>query len=715
MKSMTTHTVRALLTVSALLVSLPAAAGQSAPQPGPQDDPLRIALPPVTVTAQKEPEDAQKLPLSVTAVSKEMIDRAGVRVVSDAALFAPNTYFTEFTARKLSNARFRGIGASPSNPAITTYIDGVPQLNANSSSIDLLDVQQIEFVRGPQSALFGRNTLGGVATVASSKPSMAEWTGSLTLPFANHGAWTVRGGVSGPVIADTLAVAFSVAQVSRDGFTVNDVTGNDLDSRSAFSMKGQLLWAPDPNWEARVIVTGERARDGDYGLHDVAALRANPFHAARDFEGFADRDVFGTTIQVRRSGGPLAFSSTTGILKWTTRDLTDLDYTPQPLLRRDNAEEDLQFTQELRVASSEQAPIQLSDDASLRWQAGVFFFTQGYQQDAVNAFAPFLVAPFAVSQHAPRSALDDRGVGLFGQATVTLGERFDLSAGARVDHESKDATLETFYEPQVAPPSRIEAEKGFSNVSPQVSAAWRLRPGHTVYATVGRGFKAGGFNAASPAGRESYDEEQTWHVEGGVKTLWAGGRVTANAAVFHIDWDDLQLNLPDPTVPGQFFIANVGGASSKGVELEIAARAARGLDLFAALGYTHARFGTGSVSGPIGIEGNAVPFTPDHTISAGAQYSHLVGTATVHGRIDVARSGAFQYDEANSLGQGAYTLVHLRGGYAARRWVAELFVRNAFDTAYIPFALPYPTFAPSGFLGELGAPRTVGASIGIRF
>ena len=175
------------------------------------------------------------------------------------------------------------------------------------------------------------------------------------------------------------------------------------------------------------------------------------------------------------------------------------------------------------------------------------------------------------------------------------------------------------------------------------------------------------------------------------------------------------MNLPDPAVPGQFFIANVGGATSSGVELEIAARAAPGLDLFTAIGYTKARFGAGSVSGPIDLEGNAVPFTPDHTVSVGAQYSRLVGTATVHGRVDVARSGAFQYDEANSLGQEAYTLVHLRGGYTARRWVAEFFVRNAFDTAYIPFALPYPNFAPSGFLGEMGAPRTIGASIGLRF
>ena len=82
--------------------------------------------------------------------------------------------FTEFTARKVSNARFRGIGSSPANPAITTYLDGVPQLNSNSSNIELLDVSQIEFVRGPQSPLFGRNTLGGIVNVTSARPSMSR-------------------------------------------------------------------------------------------------------------------------------------------------------------------------------------------------------------------------------------------------------------------------------------------------------------------------------------------------------------------------------------------------------------------------------------------------------------------------------------------------------------------------------------------------------------
>ena len=126
-----------------------------------------IVLPTVIVTAEKEAADIKDVPASVTAVTAATINDAGLRAITDAVIYAPNSVFTEFTARKVSNARFRGIGSSPANPAITTYLDGVPQLNSNSSNIELLDVSQIEFVRGPQSPLFGRNTLGGIVNVLS--------------------------------------------------------------------------------------------------------------------------------------------------------------------------------------------------------------------------------------------------------------------------------------------------------------------------------------------------------------------------------------------------------------------------------------------------------------------------------------------------------------------------------------------------------------------
>lgn len=671
-------------------------------------------MPTVTVTAQKEAEDQQKVPVSVTAVSKDTIENADVHVVSEAAIFAPNTYFTEWTARKLSTARFRGISSSPSNPGITTYIDGVPQLNANSSSLELLDVDQIEFVRGPQSALFGRNTLGGLVNITSARPSLNKWTGSLSVPFGNHGAWAARGGVSGPV-SNKMSLGVSFAQVSRDGFSMNDVTGHNIDERSAFSTKAQWMWTPNRAWETRVIFTGERARDGDYALNDVGALRANPFHVARDFEGHVDRDIVGTTVMTRRLGERIVLSSNTGFLNWKTQDVTDLDYTPQPFLTRDNAEKDFQFTQEVRVASADRASIRLSDQAGLRWQGGASLFTQGYTQDAVNTYAAFLFAPFAVSQHAPLAKLDDVGVGIFGQGTVTFNDRLDLVVGARVDHESKSATLQSFYNPQVAPGTLVDTDKSFTNVSPQVAVSYRLQQDKSVYATVGRGYKAGGFNAASPAGREAYGEEQTWHYEGGLKTLWASGRVSSNAAVFYINWDDLQLNVPNPNVPAQFFISNVGGAVSKGVELELSARPAPGVDVFTAVGYTHARFSAGTTSGSVIVGGNKIPNTPDYTTSAGLQYSRAVGRATVHGRADVVFYGAFQYNDANTLGQDAYSLVNLRLGVSGRLWIGEVVLRNAFDTRYIPLAFPYPNFAPSGFVGEMGAPRTVAVTGGLRF
>jgi iron complex outermembrane receptor protein len=385
------------------------------------------------------------------------------------------------------------------------------------------------------------------------------------------------------------------------------------------------------------------------------------------------------------------------------------------LITRDNTEKDFQFTQEIRVASADTASVRLGDSARLRWQAGVFLFKQSYEQDAINNYAPFLVAPVAISQHTPLSQLDDAGVGVFGQATVTLHERLDLTAGARLDHEGKSAVLQNFYDPPIAPGTSVDGDKSFTNVSPQAALAYRLRPDRTLYATVGRGYKAGGFNSASPPGSEAYGEERTWHVEGGAKALWANGRLSTNAAVFYIDWHDLQLNVSNPAVPAQFYISNVGGAVSKGVELEIGARAAPGLDVFTAVGYTHARFSAGSVSGVVNVEGNELPNTPGYTTSMGLQYSRLVGTTTVRGGADVVFYGGFQYNDANTIGQEAYSLVNLRIG-ASGRWLSgEIFVRNVFDTRYIPFAFAYPSFAPSGFMGEMGAPRTAGLSVGVRF
>ena len=390
-----------------LVAAAPASAQGGSPQP---QNPPSVTLPPVTVVAQKEPTDLQKLPLSVTAVT-DWLRFADIRFLSDAASIAPNTFYSDFTARKLTNPRFRGLGSSPANPAVTTFVDGVPHLNTNSSSMDLLDVEQVEFARGAQSALFGRNTLGGLVNVLSARPSLTNWTGGLAVPFGDYGNREVRGQVSGP-LGDRVGISFALSHGEREGFTKNTLTGNDLDYRSGTSGKAQLLWAPG-NWETRVIVSGERARDGDYALNDLASLRATPFEVARDFEGHTDRDIFSTAVTARHVGSRVVFASTTGIVRWNTQDVTDLDYTPLPLITRDNTEEDLQFTQEVRFSSTPAAALKLSDTASFGWHLGAFVFTQNYEQLAINSFSPFVLSefvPFPVDQTSPDADLDDFGM-----------------------------------------------------------------------------------------------------------------------------------------------------------------------------------------------------------------------------------------------------------------------------------------------------------------
>lgn len=685
----------------------------------PTQDPVRITVPPITVTAQKEPGDPQNLPVSVTAVPEDTLKADAIHGVSEAGWFSPNTFFNEFSARKLSNARFRAVGSSPNNPGVTTYIDGVPQLNANSSSIEFLDVQQVEFVRGPQSALFGRNALGGIINITSSQPSFKTWHGTAEAPFGNFASGDIRTSVSGPLKTDKVAVGIGFGYSTRDGFTKNDVTGHNIDSRSAFFGKGQLLWKPNAQWSARVLVSGERARDGDYALNDLTALRAQPFHTSRSIEGYTHRDIASRTVEVAYDGPKFNFSTITGFLNWNTEDLTDLDYTAVPLITRNNAEKDFQFTEELRLTSAKAATIQMSDSVTMKWQTGLFVFTQNYNQDAVNNFSPYVLSPllaFPVSQHSPLATLDDRGFGVYGQWTWTFSKTFDVVVGVRGDNEHKQADLQTFFTPAIAPALALSPQKDFSDVSPQFAAAYRVRPRTTLYGTVARGYKAGGFNAESPQGAEAYGQEHSWNYEAGVKASAFADRLSASVAVFHIDWSDLQVNVPNPFIPGQFYIANAAGAGNTGVEFEIHARPDPTVDLFGASGFTRARFADGSRSAGVDVSGNKLANAPAYTANFGIQYLRPIRTGlALTARAEAICYGDYKYDDANTAGQGAYTLTNLRAGVRASRVFGEVWVRNALDTRYIPVAFPYPGLAPSGFVGENGAPRTFGIRIGVGF
>jgi iron complex outermembrane receptor protein len=138
--------------------------------------------------------------------------------------------------------------------------------------------------------------------------------------------------------------------------------------------------------------------------------------------------------------------------------------------------------------------------------------------------------------------------------------------------------------------------------------------------------------------------------------------------------------------------------------------------VFGSFGYTEAHFGSGTTAAGIDVSDNEIPYTPDVTANLGVQYGRTVGTAgTAYGRADLVIFGRISYDETNAQGQDAYALMNVRGGYRRGMFVFEGWIKNLFDTDYIPVAFAYGQLAPSGYIGESGAPRTFGVSVGVKF
>ncbi len=665
-------------------------------------------LPVITVIAEKEPAAAQSIPVSVTPVAQETLRDSDVRLVKDAAVCAPNAFMADFGPPKLSNPYFRGVGGTPLNPGVTTYIDGVPQLNGNSASIQLIDVDQIEFVRGPQGALFGRNTVGGLINITSRQPSdtwLAEAQGS----YGNYNAGEGNFRISGPILKDQLGLSLSGGYLGRDGYTINSLTGHRLDGRNDYFGKVQLLWQLSDQFEVRLILSGEHDNDGDYALGELTSLRQHPFTVVRDFEGDTRRDVVAPTLLLRYRGDAVELTSISGGVWWQTRDLTSGGYTTNTLFGLSygselKTERQAQFSQEFRIASPKGQPVQLNNNLTLGWQAGVFMFTEDYDSDK-KYDSPLLAAENAVTR------LQTTGVGVYGQTKLTAWEKLDFITGLRFDYENVGGNVTP-----AAPPTQSFG-KDFNEVTPQFGLSYRLTPTAMAYGSITRGYKAGGINTAIvPAGNsQTFGAEHSWNYEVGTKTEWLDRRLQVNLALFYIDWQQLQL----AQYSGSYYIANAGAAMSKGAELELRYRPVSNWDLFASAGVADARFLSGSTA-MVGLSsqsvgGNHLPYVPEFTVNAGTQYKwDLCKAGAIYARAEADVTGNFQYDAGNQFDQSSYNLASFRFGWRAKNWFAESWIKNAFDTHYIPVAFYYGT-TPSGYVGESGAPVTFGLRAGLNF
>jgi iron complex outermembrane receptor protein len=715
-----------LLAVTALLSTCSAFAQQEDEK---KDKKLKqIDLNEVLISAPKLSQSLLDAPFSATVTTGKTIQDAGMYSVKDAAMYAPNTNITEFSARKLSNPRFRGIGGSPTNPGVTTYMDGVPQFNSNSSSINLIDVDQIDFVRGPMGALFGRNTAGGLINITSRRPLMKGWEGEVQSMIGNYNLQDYRARVSGALIDDVLGFSFMGGYDQRDGYTKNTVNNQPIDNRGSWFGKTQLLWTPDKRLEVRLIIAGETAHDGDYALNDLAQLRATPRQSARDFGGFTKRDVLMPTLQATWHANSFDFTSTTGLVWWKTQDVTDLDYSTfnfvpgSTFLLRSNSEQQTTWSQEFRFSNPKNVPVTINDSVSYIWQAGAFFFDQTYKQTTLqnqdNVFFPVFIPANSTFTNA---GLHDQGVGLYAQSTLTAWKKLDFTGGLRWDYEHKQADLVANRSP-VAPPflpsldASSRTSRTFSQVTPQSSIVYRFNPNFMSYFAFSGGYKAGGFNTSSVTGRNSYDQERSWNYEIGFKGRALQDKLGIQLAFFYTDWRNLQLNTPNAASLATYDIINAGNAASKGIELGLNYQATSSWTMFGSAGLQTARFLSGSSDSGAAIGGKKVPYTSNYTAAVGSQYNwELRQGWTLYARGDVQFVGGFTYDSSNAAGQNAYALANFRVGLRRQAWYSELFVNNAFNTRYVPIAIPFPGLAASGYIGESGAPMTFGVRAGIKF
>lgn len=655
---------------------------------------------PVLISAPKIAGDLLKLPLSASVSDTEFLTSAMVRTIHEAVIYAPNTFMAESTSRRQSLPHVRGIGGSGFNPGVTTFIDGVPQFHASSSSLSLLDVAQIDLTRGPMGTIFGRNTPGGGVHITSNRPSLTTLGGEFQTTVGNYNLWDFRGSVTGPLIQDQLGFSLAGGLSERDGYTQNTLTGQDADHRSAHFGKAQFLWAPDERLEVRFIIAGESDRDGGPVFTDARTLRQRPRETRQDFSGYSTRDLIMPTLQVLYHADAFDFTSTTGYVGWETHESSDLDYSAVPLITQLNQEQMRTWTQEFRFSNPANELVTLNEELKLSWQAGLMLFLSDYRQEIQNNF-PAVPIPYPRST---QSELSQRGLGAFTQGSLIWKERLSLTAGLRWDYERTEVDSQTSDITFVSPARQVKAKQSLSQVTPQMAISYQLSPELTTYLSLASGYKAGGFNAIGPT---DYDEERSQSYELGFKGRALRNKLSFTAAAFYTDWQNVQIT--QHFSPSLSALQNAGKATSRGLETNLALRLNSRITFFGSVGWQDTDFSDTSRQDGLKIGGNQLPYAPDYSFTVGALMNHaLSADLSLYARLDIQTMGSFNHDVQNTSVQDAYTLANFRMGLRQNAWFAEVFVNNAFNTEYVPIAL-------SNRVGESGVPLTFGLRAGIRF
>ena len=640
--------------------------------PGQGTDPAVIEE--ILVTATKREASIQEVPIAVSAYTGEDLAGRGVTDLQGLQEVSPSV--AVYNSNSTSNGgtlRIRGVGTTGNNPgleaAVGTFIDGVYRSRAGLAFDDLVDIDRVEVLRGPQGTLFGKNTIAGAVNVITRKPAF-ENGADVTLGLGNLNSREAAFAGNAVLADEVLAGRLSLAYRNRDGGYRDIDSGDTYDRQDRRYLRGQLLWTPNDDLEIRVI--------GDYTRKEesccpasfwipgptsaiIAALGGDttPFALDQDarvgvnyppFENVRNRGLSLDVSWEPRDG--MTFRSITATLDFEISRGQDLDFTSADILHPQDTEEEFQnSSQEFQL---------FGETDALSWLFGAYIYTEDMESTEQIVFSHhggnYVGALFGNPAIAPLFMGDPAGRGVPGQGVDALyfseakgwslfthntwhaSAALDLTLGLRYSTEEKDAGaivngaafgefvndpfcmafegVPTFF--SLCDNLSYNNQADESKVTGTLKASWRIGDNVNSYASFSRGYKAGGFNLNQEAvgfrdaggnfvDQSHFGPETSDSWELGMKARLLDGRLTVNGALFHTTFEDFQLN----TYTGLgFTVGNVSEAISKGVELESSLALGGGMLLTAGATYADARYGDDLAAAHAQLEGKRLTQSP---------------------------------------------------------------------------------------------------------
>ena len=700
------------ITTSVLSQAIAAALALAAtPAFAAQNDGESVSLQAVTVTATRRAESLQKVPVAVSVVDGEQLERDNRNGVASIVQQVPSLNFRTGASNKDTSLFIRGVGTistSPGvEPTVATVIDGVVYGRPGQATLDLLDLERIEVLRGPQGTLFGKNASAGVLNIVTRAPT-EETHGYIDQSYYSGNESRTRFGIGGSLIPDTLKGSLTTLFGSYDGNVDNRANGHEVNGYNRKGIRGKLVFTP--NDDLTLTLAADYMQSHDDAPNGVVSKALTPGFASAlapvdasnhsrdivsDYRSHVEDINKGLSAQLDWNLGDYTLTSITAWRGWDNTQWQDGDRLATVSTAFPGTEDkgDLsydQYSQELRLASPKGEFVEY---------VGGLFYMHGKDEET---YRRSLVTPTGLQRGVADYSTTSDSYSVFGETTLNFTSRLRGIAGLRWTHDdleydhrraSTSATTVSGIQPATRSSGSVD-EDGWSG---RLGVQYDLSDDVMAYVTYSRGYKGPAYNVffnMQPRDTDALKPETSNTWEAGIKDSAWDNRLTTNLAVFHSDYDNYQANFFD-TVAGQVVtrLINAGSVSTEGVELDYALQATPNLKLSGALAYTKARIDQFScpagAAASCNVDGKTLPYSPDWKSYVRADYSiPLANGLDVELGTDYSWQSEVQYDISQNpdTRQGAYGIWNASIALADYNngWRVALLGKNLADKSYSP-------------------------------